>query len=86
MTNINFDTLGDTNIQLIFKRVSNTEIYPVSLIKSVGFTKNDNTYTSKITIQIDGLNTDTLEIPEYRTYIEEPYESDDTEIIEEDEG
>lgn len=86
LTNINFDTLGDTNIQLIFKRVSNTEIYPVSLIKSVGFTKNDNTYTSKITIQIDGLNTDTLEIPEYRTYIEEPYESDDTEIIEEDEG
>lgn len=86
LTNINFDTLGDTNIQLIFKRVSDTEIYPVSLIKSVGFTKNDNTYTSKITIQIDGLNTDTLEIPEYRTYIEEPYESDDTEIIEEDEG
>ena len=75
LTNINYDKLDDTTIQLVFKKISDTKMQPLSMIKQVDFEVNDNIYSSKLVILFDEMARKELEIPEYKDYLEEDYET-----------
>lgn len=77
LTSISYDNLLDTNIQLVFKRISDTEMQPVSMIKQVEFESNDNVYSSKLVILFEETSHTELAIPSYKDYLEEAYDSDD---------
>ena len=77
LTSISYDKLLDTNIQLVFKRISDTEMQPVSMIKQVEFESNDNVYSSKLVILFEETSHTELTIPSYKDYLEEAYDSDD---------
>ncbi len=77
LTSISYDKLLDTNIQLVFKRISDTEMQPISMIKQVEFESNDNVYSSKLVILFEETSHTELAIPNYKDYLEEAYDSDD---------
>ncbi len=74
LTNINYDKLDDTNIQLVFKKISATEMQPVSMIKQVDFESNENVYSSKLVIMFEDLSHTEMPVPSYKDYLEETYD------------
>ena len=71
LTDIKYENLDTTNIQLIFKKVSDTEMQPLSMIKQVDFELNGNLYSSKLVLLFEDLSKKRLVVPQYKEYFED---------------
>ena len=82
LTNIIYDKLDTTDIELIFEKFNDTYI-PVSLIKEVTFESNDNVYSSRLVIYFDEMAIKVLDMPSYKDFSEETLDTEEETVVEE---